>query len=507
MQGSNTQTIKKKLLIGAIVCAIAFLALLLISSLSEIGGWLRNILLLLRPILIGLVMAYLLNPFFRFFERKLFRRLRPFGLCRALSLFFTILLLFVFIFFVAWMILPGLIDSLIVFVKNYNQYMASAIHKINEIIQNINGFLANLTTNDSMIGYLDEQMLIQFLSAESGKWINSMSQLNYQPITGVLGSTFSGIWDFVIGLFITVYFLASKEKRYAQVIKLRHALFGNSANGLITRICTIADQSFGRFIKGKLIDSLIIAVLIYLPLLLFGVPYAPLIAIFIGITNIIPLVGIYIGMIPTALIVLIADTEKIIPFLIIVIIIQQIDSNIISPRILGSNTGVSSLCVLISITVVGALFGWIGMLIAVPLFATVLALLDEWTVARLHKKGLPSGIESYYANDSLAEPEQNVLFTIDKTAQKIERRALHAHKKEETGEKLTKRECFAMGIQRFAHKYHFFVEASEESRIAVFTENIAKKAMNEAQLYLQENTKDLPFQQPDDRLEDTDQNA
>ncbi|MBQ9806835.1 MAG: AI-2E family transporter [Clostridia bacterium] len=485
METGGNKNLKKKVFIGAIVCAIAFLALLFVSSAVRIKAWFLGLLLILRPILIGLAVAYLLNPIFRFFERKLFKHLRPFGLRRALSLFCSILFLFLVVALLLWLIVPQLIGSMISFARNYNLYVSSAIHVVNETIESINGFLEPLTGNESVINYLKERELNEYIQSTTSEWIRNMSQQNYQPITGILGSTFSGIVDVVLGLFLTVYLLASKEKRYAQVMKLRRALFSNLVNERITRICTIADRSFGRFIKGKLIDSLIVAALIYIPLLLFGVPYALLIAAFIAITNLIPLVGFYIGMIPTAVIVLLTDPAKIIPFLIILILIQQIDSNIVSPRVLGSNTGVSSLCVLISISVAGALFGWIGMLIAVPLFATGLELLDEWTVVRLQKKGLPSGVESYYANNTLVEPEQNIHSTVDKSAQRIERYALRAQKKRENGEKPTWVERICLRIRNTAHKYHFFTEISDKSQVAVSTEEVAKNAELESRRYLE----------------------
>lgn len=480
MQTGENKILKKRVIIGAIVGAIAFLALLIISSITEINAWLLDVLLLLRPVIIGLALAYLLNPIFRFFERKLFKHLRPFGFRRALSLFCAILSLFLLVALLLWLILPQLIDSLIVFVKHYNNYLSAGIHKVNEVIEIINQFFKQMTGNSSLIGYLDEHALNRFIYETSNSWISNMSAQNYQPLTAILGSTFSGIVDAVLGLFLTIYLLASKEKRYAQVMKVRRALFSNLTNERITRICTIADRSFGKFIKGKMIDSLIVAVLVYVPLFLFRVPYALLIAAFVAITNIIPLVGIYIGMIPTAIIVLLTDPSQIVPFIIILILVQQIDCNIISPRILGSNTGVSSLCVLISISVAGAIFGWIGLLIAVPLFATILELIDEWTITRLQKRGLPSGVESYYANNTLVEPEQNIHSTVDKTAQKIERYALHAQKKLDHKETPSLAERISLRIHKWAHKYHFFTEISDKSQIAVSTEEVAENAELEA---------------------------
>jgi len=490
VQAGENKSVGKKILKGAIVFAIAFLALLIISSMAKINTWLLDILLLLRPILVGLILAYLLNPVFRFFERKLFKHLRPFGLRRAFSLFCSVLVLFLFIALLVFLIAPQLAKSISLFIKDSDQYIDAGIGKANQFLEAVNGILERLTGNPAVIGYFDGERLRAYFEKSADTWIQNMKSENYQPITSILGDTFSWIVDAVLGLFLTVYLLATKEKRYAQIMKLRRALLGDLTNERITRICTVADRSFGGFVKGKLIDSLIAAFVIYLFLLLFQVPYALLLAVFIGITNIIPMVGMLVGMVPTSVIVLLTDPDKIIPFLLVVVTVQILDNNILSPRILGSNTGVSSLCVLIALVVTGSLWGWFGMLVAVPLFATILELLDEWTVARLQKKGLPSGVESYYANDTLVEPERNVHSTVDKTAQKIERSALRAQRKLARGEQPSRGERAALRINRLAQKHHLFTEISDKSQIAVSTEEVVKAAEAEAKAYLESNAKE-----------------
>jgi len=181
---------------------------------------------------------------------------------------------------------------------------------------------------------------------------------------------------------------------------LRRAVFGDTLNRKITDICEVADRSFGGFLRGKLLDSTIVGVLVYIIISIMQVPYAVLIAVIIGITDIVPVIGPFIGVIPSAVIIFLTDPIKVIPFLLCILIVQQFDGNIMAPKILGDNTGVSSLCVMIAITIMGAIWGLAGMVLGVPLFATVLELTDRYLRQRLKEKNLPSGTEHYYGKQT-----------------------------------------------------------------------------------------------------------
>ena len=220
-----------------------------------------------------------------------------------------------------------------------------------------------------------------------------------------IGNTLFVLTDIIFGLFISLYLLAGKERLYAKIMRTRKALFNHRINERITRVCTIADESFGGFLRGKILDSTIVGVLVYIIISIMGVPYALLIAVIIGITDIVPVVGPWIGVIPSAVIVLLTDPIKVIPFLLCILIVQQIDGNIIAPKILGENTGVSSLCVMIAITVMGAIWGLAGMVLGVPLFATIIELTNEFLNKRLKDKGLPTEIE-----DSAPQKKKSSIF-------------------------------------------------------------------------------------------------
>ena len=392
----------KKLLSALIVYCAVFVAVLLIANIDAFRLWMDGIMLILRPVLIGLVLAYLANPFFRFFERKLFYKLRPAGLRRTVALLCTYLALTLILVVLILLIVPQLISNLQNFFNTRDAYFRTTVNEINGLIDFLNQKLPAKADGslpvkplapDAISNAFDK--LIGSLRFDSNR---IMEMINPESI-GTLWNAASGLIkllaDIVIGIFISVYLLHSKEKRYAQIMRFRRSVFSDKVNETITRICSTADRSFGGFLKGKILDSMIVGVLVYITISIFDVPYAILIATIVAITDIVPIIGPFIGVIPSAVLILLIDPPKVIIFLICILVIQQIDGNIIAPKILGENTGVSSLCVLISIITMGAIWGFAGMVLGVPLFATVLELTSDALDKRLQKKGLPTETEIY----------------------------------------------------------------------------------------------------------------
>ncbi len=375
---------------------LALLLLFMILHMERINLWLNYAMFVLRPVLIGLVIAYLCNPLFRTFERKIFFSVHPHKLRRILSLIATYLIMLLILAALVMLIVPQLIESIIDFFTQYESYLKKALISVNEIIDYIN---VNFSTQIAPLLYEDiNKTITDFLTSID---LQSMlkTMLTYSNIASVfsaLSNLFFLLIDILFGIFISVYLLYSKERRYAQIMRLRAAFFSDKVNAHITKICTIADRSFGGFFRGKILDSTLVGILVYIIISIMQVPYALLIAVIVGITDIVPIIGPFIGVIPSAVIILLKDPIKVIPFLLCILIVQQIDGNIIAPKILGENTGVSSLCVMISITVMGAIWGLAGMVIGVPLFATVLDLGSGLMDAKLKKKGLPTDTENYY---------------------------------------------------------------------------------------------------------------
>lgn len=400
---------QKRFLRGLSVYALVFLILLVISNVTPLNAWINSLLYILRPVLIGLILAYLANSFFRLYERRLFARIRPFSLRRGISLLFTYLTILLIFAILLMLIVPQLVESILDFINNADRHIDQTVGEINKLIDTLNAKFPSEDPSDPTIPPLQADGIKESFSrfVQSIKLDNQtlLDFLNYGTVTSIFGVAehiLRVTADIILGLFISFYLLHTKEKRYAQVMRMRHALLSDKVNETITRICTTADRSFGGFIKGKMLDSCMVGILVYIAISLMGVPYAILIAVIIGITDFVPVIGPFIGVIPSAIIILLTDPGKVIPFLLCILIVQQIDGNIVAPKILGENTGVSSLCVMIAITTMGALWGLVGMVIGVPLFATILELTSDWLDRRLEKKGLKEAPEP--TDEDAAEP-------------------------------------------------------------------------------------------------------
>lgn len=492
MNNSGSRTSRKKLVLAIVLYALLILAILMVANVGKINYWIRGVLLLFRPILWGLALAYLLNPFFRVYERKLFHRLRPKGLRRALSLILTYLTLLLIIAVLFALIIPQLYASISGFIADYDNYINSVVELFNRVLEQVDGFLDRMGTQQELLKPLRAEDLK--LSAiirnfdKIMKWAQGLfvSDSGSGSVLDMLGNLVSGAADALFAFFISLYLLSTKEQRSAQIMKIRRALFSDRINSAITRFCTVADRSFGGFIEGKLLDSLIIGILTYIVVAICGMPYPMLLAAIIGITNIIPFVGPIVGAIPTALIILLTDPGKVIAFLIIVVVIQQIDGNIIGPAILGNNTGVSSLCVLISITVMGALWGFTGMLLGVPLFAMIIELTSERIEERLRARGLPSTTENYYPDSSPIDSAQDVRGNTDTIIKQFERKILRLRKKQERGETLSRADRHHMAVHRFLLKIHLIRELSDETLTQFTADEAAHAAEEEAQRLIKE---------------------
>ena len=370
----------------AILAVLAFV--FIIIKRESFSSFIAEILRILRPVIIGAVIAYLSNPIFRMFEKHVFSRIPSFTPRRTLSLISTYIVLALIVAILLMLIIPQLLTSVLDFVENYEELLA-------ETLDRINGF----------VDQLNEQFHLQIPAVKPETlrygfdWIMqnvNVEELMNRLLSGntililfeYLGDTFFILTDIIFGLFISIYLLSGKERIYAQIMRTRKALFNHRINERITRVCTIADESFGGFLRGKLFDSTIVGILTYVVITIMGVPYPLLISVIIGITDIVPVVGPWIGVLPSAIIILLTDPIKVIPFLLAILIVQQIDGNIIAPKILGENTGVSSLCVMIAITVMGAVWGLAGLVLGVPFFATIIELTNEFLNKKLEDKGL-----------------------------------------------------------------------------------------------------------------------
>ena len=474
----ETKAINKKWIIWGVVYAILLLLTLTVANLTILNQWLGTLWLILRPAALGLALAYLLNPIFSFLERKVFCRIPLSGFRRFVSLLLAYVVMLAIIVCLFLLILPQLFESLSSLVKNYEFYLESLANYVNGFIAPINGFLKQWTMKDATIDYWNANGMIAYIAdfLKSAKFEQTITTSGISQITALFSSLFSTLTDVVFAIFISLYFLVSKEKRVEQVMRLRNALFSDKVNGRISRAVSTLDHSFGGFIKGKCLDSAIIWVLTLAAFSIFQIPFALLLASFIAVMTIIPMIGLFIGAIPASIIVLLTASEKFIPFLIILILIQQLDSNIIAPKILGDNTGVSSLCVMIAITTMGSIWGVTGMLLGVPLFASVLKLGDYYLEKRLRAKGLPAELESYYPTDTIVDPVKDSHLTTDKTVKRLEKNILRIRMEMQTKkhEELSRKDRFYLSLYKNARKYKILTGITDETQVQFFSEEHAE---------------------------------
>jgi len=214
-------------------------------------------------------------------------------------------------------------------------------------------------------------------------------------VTGGVASVLNFVENLLIGAIVSVYLLATKERVKAQSLKITYSLFSKRNVRWVLRGTRKADSIFSGFVRGKLLDSLIIGVLCFIGCSLLKMPYTPLISVIVGVTNVIPFFGPFIGAIPSAFLVLLVSPLQALYFVIFVLALQQLDGNLIGPLILGDKTGISSLGVIAAILIGGGFFGVKGMFFGVPVFACVSCFLQFVIEVRLRKKHLPVNTEAY----------------------------------------------------------------------------------------------------------------
>ncbi len=379
------------------ICLVVFF--LLFRS-KEIMDFFKKLSDILMPVIIGAVIAYLINPLVNYIDKyltRLFLRIKlPQNRALSLSLWISVFLsmaIFLFlVYFLISLILPELYQNIKNFVSNFEGYVTTITKWFSELdIWEDNPELYNnlSSTLNKMLESVGDWLSTSLLTKLSG----ILSGLTFRII-----GFFNAVLDIIVGLIVSIYILSSKRKYAAKAKRFAYVLFKpNTANTVLT-IASRSNKIFSGFITGKLLNSLIIGMICFIALSLFKIPYALLVSVIVGVTDIIPFFGPFIGAIPSAILILLADPTNLKPviiFVIFIICLQQIDGNILGPKILGDSTGISALMVIVSITVCGGLFGFIGMFIGVPTFAVLSYLLHCFIHYRLRKKGLPIGHTEY----------------------------------------------------------------------------------------------------------------
>ena len=205
--------------------------------------------------------------------------------------------------------------------------------------------------------------------------------------------------NFLIGIIVSVYLLAAKEKSAARCCKLLYGVLPEEQAKFAMRGFRRMDHIFSGFVRGKLLDSLIIGILCFIGCSILKLPYTPLVSVVVGVTNVIPFFGPFLGAIPCALLILLVSPLKCLYFVIFIFLLQQLDGNVIGPKILGDSTGISSLWVIVAILVGGGFGGVLGMFLGVPIFACLQVLVRWLLNTRLEKRHMPLQAWEYVRRD------------------------------------------------------------------------------------------------------------
>lgn len=389
---------------GAIALSIIFF--FLIYRFDGFGSAISTLTGILMPFIYGAVIAYLLKPVCNSIESFL-RRFIPEkmnGLINALSVALTILFGLLLVYALVMMIVPQLITSVTTLYytaqANITKFMNWANHlefieNNEQIMELLNSAYAALNTN--LDTWIKNTLLPSMQNIVSGAAIGVLNVVTVAK-------------NLIIGIIVAVYMLASR-KRFVQQGKLvLHSIVRPRWAQLITEEVKYADRMFGGFINGKIMDSAIIGVLCYIGCLIFKFPSALLVSVIIGVTNVIPFFGPFIGAIPATLLILIQSPIKALWFVLFVLVLQQLDGNIIGPKILGNTTGLSSFWVLFAILLFGGLWGFVGMIVGVPLFAVIYDVIKKLVIHGLQRNQELTLLNSYHdqfgdpTDDAAAQP-------------------------------------------------------------------------------------------------------
>ena len=385
--------------LGITLFGVIFASIVMWTIFNNIPGFFaicKKILKISSPVLYGMVFAYVLNPIMVFSEKYVQSLLRKTkcgertvrSASRGISVLIALVIgvLVVYGFFA--LLLPNLVDSITTIVSNmpgYYKTVQSWIQGLNESYPQYADVINSTYDQiyDSILAWFENNILAN---------IDSLVVSVTTQVYGVVKT----LLNLLVGIVAAVYLLLSKEKFIAQSKKLLVSLIKRNRADQILEACSRTNHMFSSFITGKILDSLIIGFLCYIGMRILKLPYPELVSTIVGVTNVIPFFGPFIGAIPSVLLILLVDPMQALYFAIFVFALQQLDGNLIGPYILGDAVGLPSFWILVSITIAGGLFGFLGMLLGVPVFAVIYMFTRESVERRLNAKGAPINTSYYY---------------------------------------------------------------------------------------------------------------
>ena len=387
------------------VIAAATIFYMALNYLDLLKQGLASLIRVLSPFIWGLVISYLLSPLVRFLQNKAFGPLleKAFSkspekgskAARILAVVFAEIIMLALITGLFFLIIPQLYSSIETIVINSPTYIESLTNWVNKMLTDfpeVRDYVVDMLgdVNTDLVSWLQTTILPRL-----GSLLSNVG-------TGVR-YVVTGVYNLVIGIIVSVYLLSNREAFIASAKRILYSIMSVDTVKRFLNVLRFADKTFIGFINGKLLDSAIIGLICYIGCSILQMPYALLVSVMIGITNIIPFFGPLIGAVPSALIILMVDPVKCLVFVIFVILLQQLDGNIIGPKILGNSVGINGFWVMFSIIIGAGFFGFWGMVLGVPVFVVIYTIIKESVRRKLLRNDLPTD-EASYTNLDYIDP-------------------------------------------------------------------------------------------------------
>lgn len=358
----------------AAACIIIFLAIENIGVVAGAVSWVLN---LVMPLIVGFAIALILNVPMRWLETKLFKKSKkPFWqkLRRPLAFIISLVLILGILVGVIWLVIPALVDAVKVIVQ-------SVIDFINKISAMDKDEIAELPFGSALLNIDWGKMLTTLQD-----WLKNQSGNIVNTAFGTISSLLGGIFDLFVSLVFSVYILFGKETLKKQFLRLVNAWLPKRFSAWLVHALSIANTNFRNFVSGQSIEAVILGTLCLIGMLILGIPYAPMVSALVGVTALIPVVGAFIGAIVGGFMILTVQPIKAVIFVVFLVILQQLEGNIIYPKVMGNKVNLPGMWILAAVTVGGALAGPVGMLLSVPIGSTAYVLIKEATAKREENK-------------------------------------------------------------------------------------------------------------------------
>lgn len=369
----NPNLDKKRILFYTVIIAIGVAIYHIFGNLDKVSEFLRYIYGILSPIVTGFIIAFIINIPMMKIEQLLFEKSKlSLRVRRGLSLTITILLLLSVFSLLGVIVIPQLIVNITNLLNN--------IPSLGQLSKLFNGFLLNVNLPEEMV----EQITTVWKGIVDGTVSSLLGASTY--VTSFVQVFFEGIFNAILSIVLAMYMLLGKERLIFSIRKFAHSYFPKKSIPYFGKVLRIMNQSFGNFLQGQITEGFVLAVICYIGMRIFQFEYALLISVLIGFTNIIPLFGAYIGGICAFLLLLMINPIQALWFLLFLVVLQQIESNLIYPRVVGTSMGISGIWIMIAVILGNSLMGLFGIIIGIPLMSTAYTLVSESMEKRLQKR-------------------------------------------------------------------------------------------------------------------------